>query len=113
MARISKMRTTLAASALGTSWPSTRSVGAEAVQSFELDTRFEELLQVLDDIRIADIWPHATDAERRTLLYELVEHVEVHHERIHPHKPIPATGGLSPDPWRFVSEGRHEPPRRA
>jgi hypothetical protein len=36
-------------------------VGAEAVQSFELEARFEELLQALDDIRIADLWPHATD----------------------------------------------------
>lgn len=60
-------------------------VGAEAVQIFELDARFEELLQVLDDIRIDDLWPHATHAERRTLLDELVDHVEVHVEHLSVH----------------------------
>lgn len=37
---------------------------------------------MLDSIRITDLRPHATDAERRTLLDELAEHVEVHEEHL-------------------------------
>lgn len=57
-------------------------VGVDAVQSFELDANFEELVALLDKIRISDLWPHATDSERRTLLDELVEEVEVHEEHL-------------------------------
>lgn len=60
-------------------------VAAEAVHTFELDARFEDLVQLLDDIRIGDLWPHATDTERRTFVDELVEHLTVHEHHVSVH----------------------------
>ena len=60
-------------------------VAAEAVHNFELDSRFEDLVALLDDINISDLWPHATDAERRVLLDELIEFVEVHEDHLSVH----------------------------
>ena len=55
----------------------TQTTAAEAVHDFELDARFEELVATLDDIDLADLWEHATHAEQRVLLDELVQHVGV------------------------------------
>lgn len=57
-------------------------VAAEAVEGVELAARFEEIVQVLEERRIADLWPYATDSERRVLFDELVEGVTVHPDRL-------------------------------
>lgn len=57
-------------------------VSADTVQGFEMEARFEDLVRLLDDISISDLWPHATVAERRTLLDEVVQHVEVHEDQL-------------------------------
>ena len=59
-----------------------QAVATEAVESTDLAARFEEVLQVLEQLNIADLWPYATETERRTLLDELVQHVEVHEDRL-------------------------------
>lgn len=60
-------------------------VATEAIHSTDLAARFEEVLQVLEELNIADLWPYATDTERRTLLDELVQHVTVHPDRLTVH----------------------------
>lgn len=59
-----------------------QAVAIDAVKNTDLAARFEEVLQVLEQLNIADLWPHATESERRTLLDELVHHVEVHQDRL-------------------------------
>lgn len=60
-------------------------VALAAIRSTDLAARFEEVLRVLETLNIGDLWPHATEAERRTLLDELLDHVEVHHDRLRVH----------------------------
>ena len=57
----------------------------EATAQAEADDlllRFDQLLALLDRIDVATLWDHATDAERRTLLDELLGSVTVHDDRL-------------------------------
>ena len=58
---------------------------SEAVQTLDLAAQFEEVINVLEELNIADLWPYATDAERRILLGELIQHVEIHADRLTVH----------------------------
>ena len=60
-------------------------VATAAVEATELAARFEEVPKVLDEVRLPELWPYATEAERRTLLDELVESVTVHPDRLTVH----------------------------
>ena len=57
-------------------------VAADAIESTDLAARFEEVLRVLEEMNIVDLWPYATDAERRALLDELVQDIVVHPDRL-------------------------------
>lgn len=57
---------------------------AEQTRANDLAARFDQLLSLLDQLDLDDLWSHATDAERRTLLNELVEAVTVHPDRLTP-----------------------------
>lgn len=66
---------------------------AEAAKSVDLGARFEEVLVVLEQLNIEDLWPYATDAEKRMLLAELLLYVEVGSERLTVHlNGVPAIG---------------------
>lgn len=48
----------------------------------DLTARFEQLAQLLDATDLADLWEHATEQERRTILDELLDDVTVHPDRL-------------------------------
>lgn len=58
------------------------STASAALTTLDLAARFEEVLTVLEQLNIEDLWPYATQAERCTLLDELLQHVEVHKDRL-------------------------------
>lgn len=49
----------------------------EQAQS-DLETRFEEVARMLADLDVEHLWAHATDAEKRTLVTNLIESVVIH-----------------------------------
>lgn len=57
-------------------------IAAEALEQTDLNARFEEVLRVLEDLNLADLWPHATDTEKRTLLDELLQQITIHPDRL-------------------------------
>lgn len=60
----------------------TNEIAAEAVHHTDLAARFEEVLRVLEHRNIEDLWPYATEDERRILLDELLDNVTVHPDRL-------------------------------
>ena len=54
----------------------------EHLRTTELGDHFNQLVELLDRINIADLWNAATDTERRTLLDELLASVTVHPDRL-------------------------------
>lgn len=57
-------------------------IATEALEQTDLDVRFEEVVQVLEDLNVADLWPHATEGEKRTLLDELLQQITIHPDRL-------------------------------
>lgn len=60
-------------------------VAHDALATVDLAAQFEEVLAVLERLNIEDLWPYATDTEKRTLLAELLRYVEVGEERLTVH----------------------------
>jgi len=96
----------------------TDEIAVEAVHQIDLAARFEEVLQVLEERNIADLWPYATEQEQRTLLDELLDHVEVHPDRltvaIHGAPPLNVAFsevGLKDSELSRVGGGAHLPKR--
>ena len=55
---------------------------AEQVTSDDLTERFEQVTALLAELDIGTLWEAATEAERRTLLDELLDRVTVHPDRL-------------------------------
>ena len=62
-----------------------QAAATDAIQTLDLAAQFENVLAVLEELNIADLWPYATETERRILLGELVQHVEIHTDRLTVH----------------------------
>lgn len=60
-------------------------VGKQAIRDLELATKFEEILKILEELNIGDLWPYATETQRRQLLDELLDHIEVGPEHLTVH----------------------------
>lgn len=68
-----------------------KAVADKAIHEIEVAAQFEEVLETLEHLNIAELWPYATEQERRTLLDELLDHVEVGREylTVHLHRVPP------------------------
>ncbi len=80
-----------------------QAAASAAVESVDLAARFEDVLAVLEELNIADLWPYATDSEKRILLGELVQHVEIHADRLTVH--IHGAPPLNVDPSEVGLKG--------
>lgn len=52
------------------------------LEADDLARKFEQLLELLDQTDLATLWAYATDAEKRTLLDELLDHIKVCDDRL-------------------------------
>jgi len=95
------------------------SILASAQQRSAMSAQFERVAEMLGQLPLDLIWTSATDSERRTLVNELVEQVEVHPDHLRvaiagapPLRVEMAEVGLrDPGMGSVVSKGGLEPPR--
>lgn len=62
-------------------YETTNAVEAQ-LQAGDLSQRFEDVAELLTSLNVSDLWEHADESERRTLLDELLQDVTVHPDRL-------------------------------
>ena len=72
-------------------YETTNAVEAQ-LQAGDLSQRFEDVAELLTSLNVSDLWEHADESERRTLLDELLQDVTVHPDRL----PVTQHGATTP-----------------
>ncbi|CCM65191.1 hypothetical protein [Candidatus Microthrix parvicella] len=72
-------------------YETTNAVEAQ-LQAGALSQRFEDVAELLTSLNVSDLWEHADESERRTLLDELLQDVTVHPDRL----PVTQHGATTP-----------------